>query len=213
MTVRIDQAAAVKIARQLAAQGRELPPEMRSNPQLVHAYDQAQAEAAGGTSTKAAPTGTTEATPKARTSKQAPHRRPRRGTASTSGGRRKATTNRRSLLQAPAGVRMIPGAGGDAGGLMLALVLYPLALSVIKWGAAGPSMWFRAKWLNETVVQPDNLAPVLDNAINGQPAPHLGGTPNTGGGLIGIGGATLQLPPKLPPATTTTKPTTTGVST
>lgn len=39
---------------------------------------------------------------------------------------------------------------GDAGGLLLALVLYPLFLSVIKYGPAGPGMWFHAKWLNQT---------------------------------------------------------------
>lgn len=38
---------------------------------------------------------------------------------------------------------------GDGGGLLLAFVLYPMFLATVKYGAAGPGMWFRAKWLNQ----------------------------------------------------------------
>lgn len=38
---------------------------------------------------------------------------------------------------------------GDGGGLLLALVVYPLLLATIQNGAKGPGMWFRAKWLNQ----------------------------------------------------------------
>lgn len=43
-------------------------------------------------------------------------------------------------------------AAGDGGGLLLAFVLYPIALSILKYGAAGPGIWFRAKWLNQPYV-------------------------------------------------------------
>ena len=60
--------------------------------------------------------------------------------------------------------------GGDAGGLMLALVLYPIALSVIRYGAAGPGMWFKAKFLNKT---PAGTTPDV-------PDTTPPGTPNSG---------------------------------
>lgn len=46
---------------------------------------------------------------------------------------------------------------GDGGGLLLALVVYPIVLSVIKYGAAGPGMWFKAKFLNRTTSSPASL--------------------------------------------------------
>lgn len=39
--------------------------------------------------------------------------------------------------------------GGTTGGLLLAIVLYPLGLSVIRYGTRGPGLWFRAKFLNQ----------------------------------------------------------------
>jgi hypothetical protein len=56
--------------------------------------------------------------------------------------------------------------GGDAGGLLLAVVLYPVALSVIRYGGKGPGMWFRAKFLNQPASQ-DELRAAAGNAVVG----------------------------------------------
>lgn len=81
---------------------------------------------------------------------------------------------------------------GDGGGLLLAFVLYPIALSILKHGAAGPGLWFRAKWLNETTAQPNNLAAVI--GTNGGPQYHSSKTtpgvtydPNAKPGTAGPG--------------------------
>lgn len=41
------------------------------------------------------------------------------------------------------------GGSGDGGGVLLAIIAYPIALSVIRYGAKGPGMWLRAKFLNQ----------------------------------------------------------------
>lgn len=92
-------------------------------------------------------------------------RRPASTPAAPAGGKRPARTRpartspragRGYLSRAfspSAALRRVGGgkvaAAGDAGGLLLALVLYPMLLSTVKYGAAGPGIWFRAKWLNE----------------------------------------------------------------
>jgi hypothetical protein len=58
---------------------------------------------------------------------------------------------------------------GDGGGLLLALVLYPLLLATIQHGAAGPKLWFEAKWLNKGD----------DPAGTGGPRRHSIGDPNS----------------------------------
>lgn len=49
--------------------------------------------------------------------------------------------------------------GGDAGGFTLAIFLYPIVLSMIQYGAAGPGMWMRAKFLNKTTPRPGGVEP------------------------------------------------------
>lgn len=78
--------------------------------------------------------------------------------------------------------------GGDGGGLLLALIGYPLVLSVIKYGPAGPKMWFMAKFLNRTPDAPDQL-PWVAGTRNGTPpgagiGKGSGLAPGTVGGQI-----------------------------
>jgi hypothetical protein len=58
-------------------------------------------------------------------------------------------------------------AAGDGGGLLLAFVVYPIVLATIRYGAAGPGVWFRAKWLN----QPTGAKNTAQPAAAGSPAP------------------------------------------
>jgi hypothetical protein len=57
------------------------------------------------------------------------------------------------------------GRAGDGGGLLLALVLYPVALATVKYGPTGPLVWFKAKWLNQA-----SGAPAAPGAPAGAPA-------------------------------------------
>jgi len=43
---------------------------------------------------------------------------------------------------------------GDGGGLLLAILLYPLLISTAKYGASGPGMWLKAKFLNQVSTPP-----------------------------------------------------------
>jgi len=82
---------------------------------------------------------------------------------------------------------------GDTGGLLLALVLYPVALSILRYGAAGPGMWFRAKFLNQ---EPSSSAAAKAGAaVGGALAPALAGA-ELGGIAAGAGNALAQLQPK-----------------
>lgn len=48
-----------------------------------------------------------------------------------------------------------PTSSTEAGaGVLLGMVVYALALSVVKYGANGPVLWFKAKFLNETPTKP-----------------------------------------------------------
>lgn len=62
-------------------------------------------------------------------------------------------------------------AAGDGGGLLLALVVWPLVLATIQHGAKGPKLWFDAKWLNK--VPGDEYAPMPG------PARHSRGDPGS----------------------------------
>lgn len=63
--------------------------------------------------------------------------------------------------------------GGASGGVLLALVAYPIALSIIRYGPNGPKMWLLAKFLNRT---------------SAAQAAKAGQAPAAGGGTGGIGG-------------------------
>lgn len=121
-----------------------------------------------------------QARPAAITTAPAPRRTPgyvQRAFSPTAAGRRLANTRPGRAIGSTV-------AAGDSGGLLLALVLYPVVLATVRYGAAGPGDWFRAKWLNQTTGQgsfgPNNPKPMpnpFPNA-NSQPnrrAPHGGG--------------------------------------
>ena len=72
------------------------------------------------------------------------------------------------------------GLGGDGGGVILALWLYPLVLAIVQEGTAGPGQWLRAKFLNVQGTPPAG-------------SKWQAATPSTGGG------GAAAAPPK-PPA-------------
>lgn len=192
MAVSIEPGDAVKIARNLGQAGRPLPDALKSNAAAVAAYDQAQADGNRGAQfhppaprPKAKPPKSLPAAPAGpKASAPAPAGAPSPSPTSSSGG-------------VPATFkRAANGAGGfmagDAGGLLLALVLYPLVLVTFQQGAAGPGLWFRAKWLNETAAQPNNLPAQADdpnsaktdpgatNPLSRKPVPGTTNTPVPG---------------------------------
>lgn len=47
--------------------------------------------------------------------------------------------------------QLMQGTPAEAGaGVLLGMVAYALVLSVVNYGASGPALWFKAKFLNET---------------------------------------------------------------
>ena len=65
--------------------------------------------------------------------------------------------------------------GGNSGGLLLGLLAYPLVLSVIQHGAAGPGLWIRAKFLNQGPGDGLPLGKIQGPLIGG---PNAGSNPN-----------------------------------
>ena len=57
------------------------------------------------------------------------------------------------------------GLGGDGGGLLITFWVYPLVLALIKYGAKGPGVWLRAKFLNQGI------------GYTGAPVPDVGAGP------------------------------------
>jgi len=150
--VQITGSDAQRIARQLGEQGKPLPAEMAGNPQLVAAYDQGTGkhteQHAAGSSPR----------PRASSSGRARRDPARRARPAPSSSTRTKPSYASRALSPSAAVQSIPGVrtirnAGDGGGLFLALVLYPLLLSVLKYGANGPRYWFDAKWLNSPVTK------------------------------------------------------------
>lgn len=142
--VSVDRASMLKVAKNLGQAGKPLPPEMASDPAYLAAHDQGSADGDRGA----------QFHPPAPT----PKRAPAKATAPKPAAPAPAPTSpggRKFSLSGTAAA--VPTLGGDGGGLLLALVLYPLVLATIQHGAAGPGLWFRAKWLNQTVAQPANL--------------------------------------------------------
>lgn len=74
---------------------------------------------------------------------------------------------------------------GDSGGLLLALVVYPIVLATVRYGADGPVRWFRAKWLNETTDKNGNASSSLPGTLPAGAAAGIGAA---------IGGALGQAP-------------------
>lgn len=158
MVARVERGDLAQIATNLGRAGKPLPKEMHDDAGLIAAHDQGLAEG-GHKLPDPEPTPATSPASPAPSSARSP-------------APRKRSQNRKPAASAPnyaqravspaAAVNRVPGvaalkSAGDGGGLFLAFVLYPLAISVLKWGAAGPGKWFRAKWLNQTDTQPNNL--------------------------------------------------------
>lgn len=184
--VAIDSAAAEKIAAQYAAKGAPLPEAMRGNPAMRKAY-----KAAGGTDAGPEPAGEQRAgdtPPEGEPKQQAnPDHSPRsagkgRGKGTPSGKRRpprgpgwltrSVSPSRAAGRLANTGPGRLITRGGDGGGLLLALVVYPVFISTLRYGAAGPGDWFRAKWLNKPTGTP--AAAPAAAAGHGELAPHPG---------------------------------------
>lgn len=153
----IRQADADRIAAALKARGRPIPAGLQpasGKPATTPAVRPAPAKRAPAPRTRP-PAG--HAAPPA--TAPPPARRQRR-----SGGMRRGRRAGR-----PGGGLLSIG-GGDGGGLLLAFWAYPLVLSLIKYGAKGPGMWLRAKFLN---------IDTTPGAASATPAP-VGKTPSTG---------------------------------
>lgn len=124
----------------------------------------------------------------------APARRPKpkRGAQSGAGGASKSPGYARRAFSPSAAygrfaaphVQRI-GSAGDSGGLFLALVLYPLFLATVRYGADGPRVWFRAKWLNKTTAGGDTqpAKPLVPNAPDGQGRQKIVGATRPAGGF------------------------------
>jgi len=157
--VRIEGADAAKIAQQLGQKGTPMPDWVRGNPSYVAAYDQGTGDGERGAQfhPPAQPR-----TPRARKSKNpaggaaTPPSAPPGGQASKPGyfDRAFSPTAAANKSGLSAGVGRLSSAG-DGGGLLLALVVYPIVLATIEYGASGPGMWFRAKFLNQV---PENVS-------------------------------------------------------
>jgi hypothetical protein len=104
---------------------------------------------------------------------------PTGGAAGGSSRRRPAAGGRKRGLARPLPARIrraVPVPGGTTGGLLLAVVLYPIGLSLVRYGTAGPGMWLRAKFLNQAS---DTAAPPAAPPRGGGPgggAPHYRST-------------------------------------
>lgn len=172
MPVQVERGDLVKIAAQKGKAGRPMPDWVRDDPALTKAYN----DAAGVASPSAEPA-------PARTRPAAPARKP---AATRSAAPRRRSSSRPGYLTrafSPAAAAQRVGAGGlagagDGGGLLLAVVIYPLALATLKYGAKGPGMWFRAKWLN----QPGDAS-----------AGGIGASVGSGGAGFSIGGGSAHV--------------------
>jgi hypothetical protein len=173
MAVRVGSDDLLKIATNIGRAGKPMPQWVRDEPRYVAAYDQ----------------GTGDGN---RAAQHLPPQPPRRASVAPSSSSPAAATRppskpkagrppgyfRRAFSPGAAAGR-VPGvrqlaSGGDAGGLLLAFVLYPIFLAVVKNGPAGIGMWFRAKWLNEAgASNPDQPAQPAPRPAGGVPTPGL----------------------------------------
>jgi hypothetical protein len=63
-------------------------------------------------------------------------------------GRRRSSRPTRPSLTNPTGGRSVVETSHSASGILLGAVVYALVLSVVNYGASGPGLWFKAKFLN-----------------------------------------------------------------
>lgn len=146
MAARIDQGDLHELARNTGRSGKALPSWAAGTPALREAYY----AGAGTPDPKAStpppqtpkhPAGGTRTSTRARAggATRRRHRRPATGRA-----RRDVSRRARDLARHPATLGT-----GTGGGLLLAIFIYPLAVSVLKYGPTGPGRWLRAKFLNQ----------------------------------------------------------------
>lgn len=173
----IRQADADRIAAGLKARGRPIPPGLQQPPAGHPASPAKPHPAPASRPTATARAGTPG--PAGRTPAAAKPSRP---------GRR-STTRRPGSRRTRGGGLLSIGGGGDGGGLILALWAYPLVLSLIKYGAKGPGMWLRAKFLNidTTPTTPSTAPKTKPKTTPGSPiSPAAQGEANSLGQLYGI---------------------------
>lgn len=151
MAVQVDSASVEKIARQLGEAGKPAPQWVHDNPAYLAAYDQG----AG----RSQPAAFHPPTPRAAAQRKPAKTRAASPKAARPGyfSRAVSPTGAAQRLGDATGASKI-AAAGDGGGLLLALVIYPLILATIRYGAAGPGDWFRAKWLNQPTAKPKTTA-------------------------------------------------------
>lgn len=87
--------------------------------------------------------------------------RPRRSSSSPGPVRRYAAGQARQ-----AGSRVSSGAN-DLAGAFLGMLVYAIVLSVVDYGSAGPGMWFKAKFLNQTGSSSTTTKPAATTAPSG----------------------------------------------
>jgi hypothetical protein len=181
-------------AREYGARGRRLPADMRGDPAYEAAHHEARtarklARRSDSPRTSHPLLGRPPATrpPTSSPAGASPATRPAK--TRPAGLARKANYLSRAFSPSRAAKRVglgkVAGAG-DAGGLLLALVAYPLFLSVIKYGGDGPGLWFRAKWLNQAAGTSGKTKPGVTRG--GPVGPGSGPIdPGAGGGAGGGG--------------------------
>ena len=97
---------------------------------------------------------------------------------------------RKVSFRNPTGGRSVVGVGHSAAGLALGAILYALVISVVKYGASGPKLWFDAKFLNEAA-----------GASSSSSTPNYT-TPAPGGGSTTTQGASPWAPANAPNSVT-----------
>lgn len=149
--VQVDSASVEKIARQMGEAGKPAPDWVRENPTYTAAYDQGAGRAQPAAFHPPAPPASAQ---RPRATKPA---RTRPAAVPTAAGPGRDSYLSRAFDHSAAAQRVGDATGlgkvasaGDGGGLLLAFVIYPIVLATIRYGPAGPGMWFRAKWLNQT---------------------------------------------------------------
>jgi hypothetical protein len=85
--------------------------------------------------------------------------------------------------------------GGDGGGLLLAIFLYPLALAVIQHGPSGVTSWLKAKFLNSQPALPTTETNNPYHQPPSVPGAPGSGTPNRLPNGQQIPGTAPSLPP------------------
>lgn len=153
----------------LGAAGENAPDWVLSDPALLAAFDQGQADGAHHplartTSTKTGTPRPSSGGPAAEKGAGAPPSA-RPTSAKSAGGK------------AGAGLNLKIGKGGDGSGLLLAILLYPPFLAAVKYGPAGITAWGMAKFFNKTPGSSVNGGPVSPTNPPTTPALPGGATP------------------------------------